>query len=413
MTSAEPAATEAAGRPPAPYLAGLDGLRGAACLAVIVAHCWGHFAPDATPPGAAQLLSVGLVIFFAMSGLLIYLPFVRDIVAGERRLDVASYTRRRLARVFPAYLVIFLVCDLALAAVYVENAVDVQTTNSDVGTGRITDPLTFVANLTLTQTFLPETIQTGINPSWSLTTELTFYALLPLLALPLVRFARDERRGLLLALVPAAVLVVAGLAGRLWAEWWFDRRPGLEPFSAEFGANGIAVLSRSLLGLADNFGYGMVVAVALVGMERGRLPWLTRGRIVGLGVPVVLACGALGAVLHDPHPWFTGSAMAIASAVVLLVLVEPTARRTPSAIVRVAANRPLEHVGRVSLSVYLWHYPMVVLASRYDLVGGDTILTMLWAPVLVSSASLLLGSLTYAYVERPAMEAAKRRPGRG
>lgn len=405
MTSAEPAATR---RPPTAYLAGLDGLRGAACLAVVLAHCWGHFAPESTPPGAAQLFSVGLVVFFAMSGLLIYLPFARDIVVGERRVDLRGYGVRRLVRVFPAYLVIFLVCDLLLGAVYVENAVDTATTGSDVGTGRITDPLTLLANLTLLQTFFPGTIQTGINPSWSLTTELTFYAVLPLLAVPLARRARDERRGLVLALVPAGVLLVAGLVGRTWAEVWLDRRPGLETFSAEFGANGIAVLSRSLLGLADNFAFGMAVAVLLVGMERGLLDGLTRRRVLATAVPLVLLGGLVGVLLHDRLPFFTGTAMALASAAILLVLVEPTARRSSSVIVRVAANRPLEYVGRISLSVYLWHYPMVVLVSRYDLVGDDSLRTMVWAPALVGGLALALGALTYECVERPAMEAIRR-----
>jgi len=392
-----------------PYLRGLDGLRGAACLAVITAHCWGHFAPGATPPGAAQLLSVGLVIFFAMSGLLIYLPFVRDIAAGERRVDVGHYARRRLARVLPAYLVIFLVSDLLLRAVYVENAVDASTRNSDVGTGTITDPITFLANLTLTQTFFPGTIQTGINPSWSLTTELTFYAVLPLLALPLVRHSRgDSRHRFALALLPAGVLLAAGLAGRVWAELWFAGRPDLDAFSAEFGANGIAVLSRSLLGLADNFAVGMVVAVLLVRIERGELAWLTRRRVLAVGTPLILACGAAGVLLHAHHPWFTNSTMALASAVLLLMLVEPTARRTPSALVRLAGNPPLEYVGRISLSVYLWHYPMIVVASRFGLVGGDSAVTMLWAPVLVAAPALALGAVTYTFVERPAMQATRR-----
>lgn len=406
MSSTEARGTVA---PVQPYLGGLDGIRGGACIAVMVAHSWGHFAPESTPPGFAQLLSVGLVMFFAMSGLLIYLPFVRDIAAGERRVDVRLYARRRLMRVFPAYLLILLVSDLLLRAVYVENAVDVATTGSDVGTGMITDPVMLLANLTLTQTFFPGTIQTGLNPSWSLTTELTFYALLPVLSLPLVRFARRGTRRIWWALLPAGVLLVAGLAGRVWAEAWFARRDDLSTFSAEFGANGIAVLSRSLLALGDNFALGMVVAVLFVWIERGDLPWLTARRITVVGIPVILVCGALGVVLHDPHPWFTGTAMALASAVILLMVVEPTARRTPSTLVRLAGNRPLDYVGRISLSTYLWHYPVIVLASRFDLVGGDTPATMLWAPLLVATVSLALGAVSYRWVELPAMETTRRK----
>ena len=56
----------------------------------------------------------------------------------------------------------------------------------------MTEPGPLLLNLSLLHTFVPEHLQTGINPSWSLTTELTFYALLPVLAVWLV--GRSSRR---------------------------------------------------------------------------------------------------------------------------------------------------------------------------------------------------------------------------
>ena len=88
----------------------------------------------------------------------------------------------------------------------------------------MTDPGPLLLNLSLLQTFFPEHLQTGINPSWSLTTELTFYALLPVLAVWLV--GRSSRR-LALALIPPAVLGAAGLAGRAWAEHLYAQTSGL------------------------------------------------------------------------------------------------------------------------------------------------------------------------------------------
>jgi peptidoglycan/LPS O-acetylase OafA/YrhL len=394
----------ARGVPGAHYLGGLDGLRGVACLSVLTAHCWGHFAPDTTPGGVAQVLSQGLVVFFAMSGLLIYLPFVRDIAAGERRVSVAGYTRRRLARVYPAYLVIFLLSNFVLQAVYRTNAVDTATPGSDIGSGMMTDPLKLVLNLGLFQTFFPDTIQTGINPAWSLTTELCFYAVLPLLAIPLVRYVRgSSRRAFVLAMLPALLLLAVGLGGRAWAEHLYRGRPALGAFGAEFGANGVAVLSRSLLALADNFAFGMVVAVIFVWMERGAFARWSRGSVVVVGTAVVAVGGGLGLLVHDSHPWFMGSFIALASAAVLLLIVEPSARGEQSALVHWASFRPIEYVGEISLSVYLWHYPMILLASRWNLIGHDSVLTMAWSPVLIGIASIGLGTLTYRFVEKPAM----------
>ena len=75
-----------------------------------------------------------------------------------------------------------------------------------------------------------------------------------------------------MALLPAAVLGVAGLAGRAWAEHLYSESSNLSPFTAEYGANSVAVLSRSLLALGDNFALGMIIAVLFVWTERGELP---------------------------------------------------------------------------------------------------------------------------------------------
>jgi peptidoglycan/LPS O-acetylase OafA/YrhL len=385
------------------YLGGLDGLRGLACLAVILAHCFAHFAPITTPTGVAQVLSQGLTVFFALSGMLIYTPFARDIATGSRRLDVRRYARRRLLRVYPVYLAIFLFVDFALRAVYVTNAVDTSKPGTDAGTGMMTDPGSFLLNLSLLQTFFPHTIQTGINPSWSLTTELTFYAILPILALPLVGRLGGHHR-IVLALVPPGVLLVAGLAGRAWAEHLYSGRTDLTPFSAEFGANGVAVLSRSLLGLADNFALGMIVAVLFVWTERGELAWWTRGRAAASGWTLLAVGGFAGLLLRDAHPWFMGTATSVSAAALILLVVDPSARRESSKLVRLAGFRPATYVGEISLSVYLWHYPMIIIASRTGIFDDDGIVAMVGSPVVVAAVSIALGAATFRFIERPAMD---------
>jgi peptidoglycan/LPS O-acetylase OafA/YrhL len=95
--------------------------------------------------------------------------------------------------------------------------------------------------------------------------------------------------------------------------------------------------------------------------------------------------------------------MSLAAAAVLLMLVEPTARPRASVLVRLASVPAFEYAGKASLSIYLWHYPLIVLASRFDVIGGDSWLTMVTAPALVFAGAVLLGSVTYAYVEKPAM----------
>ena len=283
---------------------------------------------------------------------------------------------------------------------YLSNAVDTSVPGTDVGTGVMTDTESLALNLSLLQTFFPDYLQTGINPSWSLTTELTFYAVLPLLAVWLV--GRSSRR-LAMALLPAAVLGVAGLAGRAWAEHLYSESSNLSPFTAEYGANGVAVLSRSLLALGDNFALGMIIAVLFVWTERGELPWWTRRRVTLIAWTFVVIGTVGGLALHEGHPWFMGTFTSLVAAAMILLMVDPAARHEASGLVRFASWRPIEYIGEISLSVYLWHFPILVLVARAGWFDEDSIGTMVGSTTLVAAASIALGAVTFTWIERPAM----------
>jgi peptidoglycan/LPS O-acetylase OafA/YrhL len=295
---------------------------------------------------------------------------------------------------------IFLVSNFVLRAVYVENAIGVHAPRSDAGTGMLTDATPLLLNLSLLQTFWPTWLETGINPSWSLTTELTFYAVLPILAVALV--GRFKHR-LAAALLPAVLLWLAGLIGRVWAEHLYAGMPGISSLEAEYGPHPVAVLSRSLLGLGDMFAAGMVVAVLFVWTERGELPWWNRRRakiVAGCSIMV----GIVGAAsLHEIHPWFVGAFTALVAGGAIMLIADPEARREPSVIVRLVGWPPAEYLGKISLSVYLWHYPVLILLTRAHLFTVDSIPVAIGSTVTVAVLAVALGSLTYTWVERPAL----------
>jgi peptidoglycan/LPS O-acetylase OafA/YrhL len=385
------------------YLGGLDGLRGVACLTVVAAHCVGHFAPTVTPNGVAQILAQGMTVFFVLSGMLIYLPFVRAMADGTG-VRTGRYVRRRLMRIYPAYLAIFLVCDLAFGAVYVRNAVESATPLSDVGTGRMLTPGDLALHLSLLQTFVPAQMQTGIPPAWSLTTELSFYAVLPILVWVATRIA-GRRAGA--ALIPPLVLVAVGIVGRLVVTHQFTAS-GLSVDEAEFGPNGVAVLARSLAVFADTFAVGMVVAVLFAGTESGRWPRWSAGRAGALGWTLLAAGAAGGLLLLNLQHWFVGSLTGIAAAGLLLLVADPTARGTSTWVSRLAGLPPVRYVGECSYSVYLWHVPVIVLVSRTGWFNTDSLPTLVGATALVSLISIAFASLTFRWIERPAMEWASK-----
>lgn len=159
---------------------GLDAVRAVACAMVVLCHL-------SVYGGDKQLVGLqnGVMLFFCLSGYLLYRPFVRG------RVVLRDYVRNRAARIVPAYLV-------ALIGV---TALSGDRTF-------LAKPLTF---LLLAQNYDPSTWQGFLGVSWTLVLEVQFYVTLPVLALVVGRSA------LRLAVLGAASFIfVLGLAMQPW-----------------------------------------------------------------------------------------------------------------------------------------------------------------------------------------------------
>ena len=393
-------------------LVGLDGLRGILALCVIIVHTTAHFSPSILAILHVELLGQAIVVFFVMSGLLIYMPFARTLITAKDPLsNVAGYTRARLLRVFPAYIVIFLLAN-AFAAVYVENAMKVQERGAGGGTGTITDPVQLFWHLTLLQNYLPSELQTGINSSWTLTVELAFYLLLPLLVA--VTSALSTRvtgtaARYLVAAAPAVTLIVIGTVSRIVLAQ-VAASSGVSPEMSEWGPYPIAVLTRSILPWADNFGWGMLAVVFYIAVQRAEIPAATIVRVRRWAWPVGAFALALSGVFYFVQPRYIGGAFALFSVALLVLLTVPIDGRMQVWRVARWVDTPALHwIGTISLSVYLLHYPVILVLERCGVTGGDTWAGWAWNFVLVSAVSIAIGSITYLLVERPAMRLASRK----
>ena len=390
---------------------GLDGVRGLGCLAVVVGHVAITYSPKTHDKAFLGVLGLALILFFALSGFLLFLPYVRRLTAEASSAAMPStsqYALHRVLRVFPGYLVIFLICNYVLRAVYVENPV-IHTRGTDQGTGMITHPGELLANLTLVQTYVPQYMQTGINPSWSLTLEIAFYISLPLLGLMLFYLRRRTAvRPLLLACLAPAILLVIGVVGRLLAPLVMSHSGGATLELQNWGPTWSAVYLRSFLTNADLFAFGMLAAILFVALEQGvvRESIARRVRLVTtlamfIGMVVVLKLSADQSV-------FATMAIGAVSALLLLVIVTPLARGNDSMLARWLDAKPFHYVGVISLSIYLWHYPLLLLMGRYGVAAGDTWSGMFRNMALLVAITLAVSSATYYLVERPALESAKR-----
>lgn len=390
---------------------GLDGARGLSCLGVAVAHVTGHYSPDTAAATKVGLVGLSLLFFYVLSGFLLFLPYVRALTLDRSEAALPStrnFALHRIARILPGYLVIFLLVNFVLQAAYVDNPV-YQPLGTEDGTGMITDPWQLLANLTLVQTYLPQYIQTGLNPSWSLTLEYAFYLVLPLLAAALfVMRKRTSVRPYRIALIGAAAMMVVALVGRAFIPM-VNAATGLtDPTLLEWGDNWAAVFSRSLLTNADNFAVGMLAAVVIVAMEQDVVKEKISRRVRMYSAGAVLPAILLSAVLIVIRSPYATSALGLVCAAMILVIVAPLARGEDSMLARWLDLPPVRYVGKISLSAYLWHFPVMLVLGRWGLLSGDTLHGMVFNVAFVLAVTVLISTVTYYAVEEPVMNVARR-----
>src|SRR5215211_2693517 len=379
-------------------LAGVEGLRGLAATSIVVYHCWRYGTPGGARVDLGLLsrfalphLPVGVTLFFTLSGFLLYRPLAAAALRDTPGPGLRAYLRNRALRILPAFWVILLV-----------TAVLVQRSGGTVELGRLVQqPGVLLANLTLTQNYIPGALDTGVGPAWSLAVELVFYLVLPALgwlAAACARRTSTRSRRTWAALVPAVVLMLVGLAGKALASF-------VVPSSNGYW---YAMLVRSFLYHADLFGFGMVLGVLRVNLEDGelRLPaWWRRMTVAALGLTVLaialLADRGLLPAWGVLNPYQRLTALACALLLALVVLPGPEPAR-PSPLVRLLETRLFVAAGLVSYSLFLWHEPVVrwLEGHRLTMGGASGFWINLVALGVIAGG---LSALTYRYVERPAL----------
>jgi peptidoglycan/LPS O-acetylase OafA/YrhL len=388
-------------------LPGIEGLRAIAAGSILIFHSWRYGSPDQSPPQFGPLtsilphLSLGVILFFCLSGFLLYRPFAAAVLRATPGPSIRVYLRNRMLRILPAYWVILFITGVVL------NAALLRDGPSETELGSLaSQPATLAKNVALVHSYDPQTLLTGIGPAWSLVIEVAFYATLPLLAMLAVLLARKARtrRGRRLAtLVGPLVLLALGLLGKVLAHF-VRARSGVA--LSGWGADWYSVLARSFLTNADLFVFGMLLAVLHTDIEDGllRLPrWWRYAAAAGAGVVALTAVGitsnttGIGDAKYD-------SLMTIPCGLLLAIVVLPDPTRPRHWLLD---SRPLVAVGLASYSLFLWHEPVVhwLRAQGLTLDGAGGFVVNLVVLALVAG---LLSSLTYRYVEVPAMSRRRR-----
>jgi peptidoglycan/LPS O-acetylase OafA/YrhL len=346
----------------------LDGVRGVAVIAVVLYHAVRLLVigESSEPAGAFTAAwwpvmtgRLALDAFFVLSGFLIVESWQATRARHEGLWSAARvYVKRRAARILPAYYVSLVILVPLLAPHLLRSPTD-------------------LALLAGVQQYLRPGLPSEVNiVYWSLTTEVHFYVLAPLVGIAL-RYL-GARRTVVLCLA----LAVA----------WQAATP--------FG------LPQSLVvGRIDQFALGAAIAPIVAAWERGepsRLVEFVKRRGAGAALAGLLLAGGMwqGAILDGSatglsalmHP-FVGVVMA-ALLLRLLVADAPTFLENPT----------LRLSGLLSYGVYLFHYP--VLEHGFEWMGlraGDGVPFVLGvsATLAFTAVSLAIGGASYVLIERP------------
>jgi acetyltransferase len=360
------------GREGTARLGALDGLRGLAALGIVVLHVWmfdhgdahSRFDPQSALDMAINELRLGVVLFFVLSGFLLYRPFLAA-AHGERPFPaLRAYAARRAARLLPAYW-------FALAGSYMLLA-------------WLQHPLRATAGelpvfLMFGQNYLAETAKHLDPPMWSLAVEVSFYAALPLVGFLALR--AGPRRAAQLALCGGLALAgIAYTALSIVRAWPWTATATLPIHLTEFAAGMAVAVLLHRRGLSRRAGFALIAVGAAL--------------VVGDALWHELTAGVRAAqcILRD-LPAALGFALVVAA-----VAAAPLRNRA-----LVAA--PVRALGTLSYAIYLWHY----LAIMYLRARGEWPAEMAEALGLTLALTLPVAALSWFVIERPALRRARRR----
>ncbi|MFW0794230.1 acyltransferase [Gordonia sp. CPCC 205515] len=364
----------------------LEGMRALAAIGVLTTHV--AFQTRAVEvPVLGQLLGrldLAVALFFGLSGFLLWRPWVTAAHDDTQRApSVRRYLAHRFVRIWPAYVVVVVV---------------VLTLLPDAKNADLT---VWLANLTLTQVFVPLSLTAGLTQMWSLSVEVAFYALLPLIGYALLRL---RGRRVTLRIPVLALLGVVSL-GWGWLAVVLPHAAGVEPKNWVFGH-----LPWFLAGL---------VMAELVGTGSGGPRWMravvrvSSRRWLMVAVLVIaygLACTPLAGPtgLGDLAAWQFAIKILLGAICGYAILAPLVCGPGPF---RLLTSPVMLALGRWSYGIFIWH--LAVLAAVFPLFGivpfdGDFLLV--WTITLGLTVGVAAAS--YAFIEEPARRWLRNREAR-
>lgn len=373
----------------------LDGLRAIAALMVLTTHVAFHTGL-VTDPGLGPIVSrldLGVCIFFLLSGFLLYRPWARSAMSGNPRPRKRAYARKRIARIYPAYFVLVVV----VLGLY-----------PPVAPATLEQWLSY---LTLTHIYVSGMEISQLNQTWSLATEVAFYALLPVLGWVLGRRNRgDPDRSVRWQLVGLLGMAVAAFGFQMVRSWTTLLPDWLSSFW--------------LPGFLDWFAIGMALAVVQVRLSlpaAGRPPssFLRLRDLAHDANTALVVAGLCFAIVATPlagkyyfnggfgpdtaGPWAILTKhylYAACGAFLLLPLVLGSADHWYA---RALSSPVMARLGTISYGIFLWHLLLIsVIADALGLGVFQGGFWLLWPMTIL--ATVVVSTVSWQVLEKPVLD---------
>lgn len=385
-------------RPKSRYIPALDGLRTLAVVAVVLYHLnltW------------AQGGLLGVTIFFVLSGYLITRLLLNEI-AKTGRIDLKSFWTRRIRRLFPAVVTVVVVT-CALCTVF--NHVMLTKMRPD-----ILPSLLFFNNWWQIMQDVSYFNALG-DPSplthfWSLAIEEQFYLIWPplLLAMVSVHMSKPNTRRVVLGLAAVSAVAMMVLYNPATDPSRVYYGTDTRVFSLLLGAWMAFIPDRDLaparlvrhLGLDRLAGAGKhdksksdtAEAATTKPSELARF-WSSPASIDLMGVVGLVGLAAMVALTNGYTAFQYRGGTLLCSILTLMVIaacVQPQGM-----VARALAAEPLVWIGKRSYSIYLWHYPLLLLMNPVANIND----TPWWHYILQVLLVVAVAECSYRFIETP------------
>ncbi len=339
------------------YLPHIDGVRAFAILPVLLYHLNSSFCPG----GFA-----GVDVFFVISGYLITKNILGDIRGGK--FSIAEFYNRRVKRIIPAYFFMMFAVLLFAPLVYFAEPL-VSTAKSAFASNF------FLANWELSRHagyFRVHSLPNPLLHMWSLSVEEQFYIFLPIALFLLSKYCP---RVLSLCLWAVAGLSFAVASWRIYKE---------DPVAAQrvfffLPYRAWELLAGSLLAYISP-----IKSVSKSGGKGGA----TTSLLAPLGIAVMMVSYC---ILNKRMGFPAYSALPFVLSTVLMLRFGNV-----GPVRRLLENGALVFVGKISYSLYLWHWPIIVFWKyiQYDILGPADY-------ACITLCSFAMAALSWKFVEMP------------